>query len=43
MYRASPGPSHRYVTGERLRNAMIAAGWVQEGLTGDRSAMCVPH
>jgi hypothetical protein len=43
MYRASPGPSHRYMTGTRLRDAMVAAGWVQEGLSGDRSAMCVPH
>jgi len=42
MYRDVPGPSHRYVTGDRLRNAMVAAGWVQEGLTGDRSNMCVP-
>jgi hypothetical protein len=42
MYRADPGPSHRFVTGTRLRDAMVANGWVQEGPAGDRSAMCVP-
>jgi len=43
MYRASPGPSHRYVTGTSLRDTMVAAGWLVEGLDGERSAMCVPR
>jgi hypothetical protein len=42
LYRASPGPSHRYVTGSALRIAMVAVGWVQEGPSGDRGTMCVP-
>jgi hypothetical protein len=43
MYRASPGPAHRYVTNRWVMRAMAAAGWVHEGPDDDRGAMCVPR
>jgi hypothetical protein len=42
LFRVQSGPAHRFVTGTRLRDAMVQAGWIEEGPGGDRGAMCVP-
>jgi hypothetical protein len=34
--------NHRYVTDRKLRDAMMAAGWTQEGTGPDSVAMCTP-
>ena len=42
LFRAQSGPAHRFVTGTKLRDAMVHAGWIEEGPGGDRGVMCVP-
>ena len=40
LYNNRLAPNHRYVTDRKLRDAMVAAGWVAEGHGPDSVVMC---
>jgi hypothetical protein len=43
LYTNRSDPNHRYVTDPRLRDVMVANGWVAEGYGQDRAIMCTPR
>ncbi len=42
IYNNLPSPNHRYVTDKKLRDAMVASGWLPEGYGPDSVIMCTP-
>lgn len=42
VYNNLPSPNHRYVTDKKLRDAMVASGWLPEGYGPDSVIMCTP-
>ena len=43
LYNNKPDANHRYVTDARVRDQMIAQGWIAEGDGADRVVMCAPQ
>jgi DNA polymerase IIIc chi subunit len=43
LYSTRNGPNHRYVTDQRLRDVMVAAGWIAEGYGDDNVMLCTPR
>ncbi|MEP7329438.1 MAG: hypothetical protein ABI777_09520 [Betaproteobacteria bacterium] len=43
LYNQRGDANHRYVTDRAIRDAMVANGWVSEGVGPDRNVMCAPR
>jgi hypothetical protein len=43
LYNNRPSPNHRFVTDPNLRDAMVVAGSISEGIGPDRVVMCTPR